>query len=208
MKILLDIDDTLSITAPLWTQMTEQYMREHCFPRKRQKDSYYIEKSFTLNESQRQAYYRDMISDFPYGGLSTVPGAITFVNHHLQKGDEIEFITARPMLKYSETTSWLKTHFGIQNPIVNYKNYVGSLSADLLIDNSLQRIRNAVERGIIGILFTGVQIERNEKDSLQGIQKAKTFGQIERILKEIYENGRKEDALRGEIKLSRQRRKS
>ena len=182
MKVVLDIDDTICVCTPEWFKMTEEYMASKGFVRKRKKDSYDMARSFKMTERDRRAYWDYMMSNFNYLGLPPVDGAEEFIKGLISAGHTVELLTARPTSKYSETRKWVEEKLDIRDIPINHKVYLEGIQMDLLIDNSEQRVKSALERGIDAILFTEIAVDRMEPSCIKQLKKAKSFIEVKNLM--------------------------
>lgn len=187
MRILLDIDDTLCITSPLWSKETEKYMEQNKLARIRStsEDVYDLALSYALDEQQREQYYKYMSRTFLYTMLQPVEGAKQFIKKVLDDGHTVEFITSRPPHKYSETVKWLNEVLLVDSPVIHHKLFIDDLEMDLLIDNSERRIKDATCKKIPAILFAGVNIEKDDPSDLSQLFVVHTFEEVYQCVKEL-----------------------
>ena len=189
--ILFDIDDTLSVTQPLWHQMTSLYMAMHGYQQIRA-GQYRLERSYNIPEEEVQDYREVMDRVFPYQRLEPVAGAVAVVTHLLRQGYDVHFITRRPEARHADTVAWLRNTFGITKP-VGYYDEVDTIEeilrrasdqyeAAVLVDNNVDRCAAAASIGLPCILFTGVGIEGDADPNSLSIAKAADYHTVQILL--------------------------
>lgn len=158
--VLIDIDDTVAITSPMWISLTERYMsdRGHKRIRPPEQDTYRIEDSFDFPEYLKPAYFQYMNQNMPWSSLPVNPAAIYFVDS-LDNTHTVEFITSRPHSIADVTTKWIEKHFGKR--VIHFEDIPVKI-ADYLVDNSQRRIALYKEYNpnVRALLYSGIFKER------------------------------------------------
>lgn len=161
--ILIDIDDTVAITSPVWIALTERFMadRGHKRIRPSEQDSYRIEDSFDFPDYLKPAYFQFMNQNMPWSSLPVNPTASHFISS-LDNTHTVEFITSRPQGIADVTRKWIEKHFG--NHIIHFQD-VPTKIADYLVDNSQKRISLYKEYNpnVKAFLYSGILTERFPK---------------------------------------------
>ena len=158
--VLVDIDDTVAITSPTWTALTEQFMADRGHKRiiPSELDTYRIEDSFDFPDYLKPAYFQFMYQNMPWSSLPVNPDAINFVNS-LDNTHTVEFVTSRPQGIADVTRNWIEQHFG--NHIIHFQD-VPTRIADYLVDNSQKRISLYKEYNpsVRAFLYNGILTEQ------------------------------------------------
>ncbi len=197
MRLLIDIDDTLSVTAPRWSELTEKYMKKHRIKRIKDEsnDSFALEDSFGLTEYQRTKWLCYMHDEIHYETLEPVKGAKEFLSWCKEVGHEVTFVTARPPYTEKANNQWFCNNFDFSEPpsiiYATSLRYSGILSLfeagyiDVLIDNSEKRCREVQLVRSRAILFTGVQVNKQRDCDMSMLPKAENFEKVKEILGRI-----------------------
>lgn len=188
LTVLFDIDDTVSVTSYKWMEMAKLYMWSHGYTKPGITPAYGMEKIFNLSEEENKNYHDYMDENFPYSLLEIVPGADRFIHWLLSKNARVLFITNRSNVHKKTTTEWVSRKLGIKNPEIHFDvddNKFNRIldrfpSSVVLVDNSVKRCLIAKERGMSGILFTGIGVDNvgfTEKDQNK-ITQASTYKEV------------------------------
>lgn len=158
--VLIDIDDTVAITSPMWIALTERFMadRGHKRIRPPEQDTYRIEDSFDFPEYLKPAYFQYMYQNMPWSSLPVNPAAVYFVDR-LDNTHTVEFVTSRPHSIVDVTIKWIEKHFGKR--VIHFEDIPVEI-ADYLVDNSQRRIAlyKAYNPNVRALLYTEIFTER------------------------------------------------
>lgn len=158
--VLIDIDDTVAITAPTWTALTERFMTDRGHKRiiLSEQYTYRIEDSFDFPEYLKPAYFQYMYQNMPWSSLPVNPDAINFVNS-LDNTHTVEFVTSRIQGIADVTREWITKYFGER--IIHFED-IPTKVADYLVDNSQKRIALYQEYNpnVKAFLYSGILTER------------------------------------------------
>ena len=158
--VLIDIDDTVAISSPMWITLTERFMADRGYKRikPKQQDTYRIEDSFDFPDYLKPAYFQYMCQNMPWDSLPVNPAAPYFISS-LDSTHTVEFVTSRPQDIADVTRKWIEKHFG--NHIIHFQD-VPTKIADYLVDNSQKRISLYKEYNpnVKALLYTGILTER------------------------------------------------
>ena len=194
MKILFDIDDTISVTSYKWTEIEKLYMwrNGHKQIKPTSKSSYDISDGFELNDEDMAKYKAYMLDRFPYKDLEEVPGADRAINYLISQGHDITFITNRSVSLYDVTTKWVKEKTGIANPKIIFgvndkyvRELFQKLSYDIIVDNRINRCFIAQENNVTPILFTGIDVDRTgvpSKTNPKLLNEASNYQEVLKII--------------------------
>ena len=162
MKILFDIDDTVCVTAPTWTQLTKEYM-EFMGKEKTNDETYDLEKAYGLTEPESKVYMDYMNKNMPYESLPPIDGASEFINKLIRWGYSIGFITKRPYKSCEATVNWLKNTLKVPKFDIYWDENIDLKASNikLLVDNNLGRYEWANKNGCFFIAFAGVALENS-----------------------------------------------
>ncbi len=212
-KILIDIDDTISVTSYKWTEMEKLYMwREgHKQIKPLSKSSYNISDSFSLNDEEMAKYKSYMLANFPYGDLEEVPGADRAIRYLISKGYNITFITNRNILLHDITTAWVEKKIGITNPKIIFgvnddyiKKLLQNFSYDILIDNRVNRCLIAQAAGITPILFTGIDVDHtgvSSKISYMALNGSINYQEVLKIMNDSSKTSGEEEIKKNNLEI-------
>lgn len=157
MNLLFDIDNTIAKTSPSWEDFSKDYLSRKGYKLIRpQFDAENIEDNYEMTKQQKGLYMRFMWEHFDFRHLEPTEGAVETLAELVKRGHQIDFITARVDATWLQTSQWFNEHFKpVLTPIYRIhflKDLPPKNTFDVLIDDSIERIRMAQEKGQAVIL--------------------------------------------------------
>lgn len=152
MKLLFDIDDTLTKTTEPWNELSKVYLGKKGYelikPDFSERD---IEDNYEMTRQQKSLYLRWMWEHFNFRNLEPADGLVETLAELVNLGHTIDFVTARVETTWRQTSGWLKEYLGdilSDKYSINYRRDLPALSSfDVLIDDNIRRINLAREAG-------------------------------------------------------------
>lgn len=161
MRIGIDIDDTIADTHGKLIEEALKYdkLRVNGKGFKNLNGNKFVE-LFYWTRTDVEGFLRYIASSNYYSTLDSIKDASKYINKLYNEGNEIIFITRRKNVTKVKTLTkkWLNDNGFKYNKVIfgsEDKGIIGNnLGIDLLIDNDIKNIIDALDYGIKGILIT------------------------------------------------------